>query len=53
MEEQNRRSLTYANFEDSKQDLLFKHYKTIQSYQHAFEEFSGKVLSYRSEEEFA
>lgn len=53
MQAENRKSLTYAQAEDSKKDLLYKHYKTIQSYQHAFDEFSSKVLTYRSEEEFA
>ena len=34
-------------------DEDYKHYKTVQSYQHAMEEFSSKILGYRSEEEFA
>jgi hypothetical protein len=53
MERQNKKSLTYAKPEDDKKALLYKHYKTIQSYQHAMEEFQRKIIAYRAEEKFA
>ena len=51
MEEENRRALTFFNEDDSKLDMLFKHYETILSYQHAFDEVIRRAKDYKSQEE--
>lgn len=51
LESENRKALTFLKKEDDKLEILFKHYETIQSYQHAFEELIKKAKEYREQEE--
>jgi hypothetical protein len=51
MEEENRKSLSFLDANDEKIDILFRHYETIMSYQHAFEELIKKAQDYRQQEE--
>jgi len=51
LEEENRRALTFLEDKDEKLDILFKHYETIMSYQHAYEELIKKTQDYRQQEE--
>jgi hypothetical protein len=51
MEESNRRALTFFKEEDKKLDMLFKHYETLLSYQHAFEEVAKRAKEYKTQEE--
>ena len=51
MEEENRRSLSFLSKDDDKLETLFKHYETIMSYQHAFDELIKKAKDYRQQEE--
>lgn len=48
LEQENRKALTFLKKEDTRLDILFKHYETVQSYQHAFEELIKKAKMYRS-----
>ena len=47
LETENRKALTFLKKDDDKLEILFKHYETIQSYQHAFEELIKKAKEYR------
>jgi|TARA_B110000503_G_C6756658_1_gene253768 hypothetical protein len=47
LESENRKALTFLKKDDDKLEILFKHYETIQSYQHAFEELIKKAKEYR------
>lgn len=51
LESENRKALTFLKKDDDKLEILFKHYETIQSYQHAFEELIKKAKEYREQEE--
>lgn len=51
IEEENRRALTFLEPQDDKLELLFKHYETLVSYHHAFEELTKKSQEYRQQEE--
>ena len=51
MEEQNRKALNFFLDNDDKLEMLFKHYETIQSYHHAFDELIRKATDYRKQEE--
>jgi hypothetical protein len=42
IEEENRRALTFLDSKDDKLEILFKHYETLVSYHHAFEELVKK-----------
>jgi uncharacterized coiled-coil DUF342 family protein len=44
-------SLSFLNKNDDKLTILFKHYETIMSYQHAFEELIKRAKEYRQQEE--
>lgn len=46
MEEQNRKALTFLSDRDPKQQILFKHFKVIQGYERAFDEFIKKINDY-------
>ena len=52
MEEENRRALTFLNPQDDKLEMLFKHYETLVSYHHSFEELVKKSKEYREQEEY-
>lgn len=51
VEKENRKSLAFLDANDSKIEMLYKHYQVIKSYQHAFDELSSKAQQYRKEEE--
>lgn len=51
IEAENRKALTFLKKDDDRLTVLFKHYETIQSYQHAFEELIKKAKEYREQEE--
>jgi hypothetical protein len=46
LEQENRKALTFLSLEDDKTDYIFKHYKTVQSHQHAYEEMINKAKNY-------
>ena len=50
MEEQNRKALTFLSDRDPKQEMLMKHFKVIQGYERAFDEFIKKINDYQSQE---
>ena len=51
MEHENRNALTFLDKEDTKLDMLFKHYESLLAYQHAFEELTNRATEYRQNEE--
>lgn len=51
LEQENRKALTFLDRSDDKFEMLFKHYETIQSYQHAFEELIKRAQDYRKQEQ--
>jgi len=51
LELENRKSLTFLKKDDERLEILFKHYETVQSYQHAFDSLIDKAKMYRSQEE--
>ena len=51
LEQENRRGLVALNDSLSLQENLWRHYKIVQSYEHAFEEFIQKIQEYRKEEQ--
>jgi len=53
LELENRKSLTFLKKDDERLEILFKHYETVQSYQHAFDSLIDKAKMYRSQEEQA
>lgn len=46
LEQENRKALTFLTMDDDKTDYIFKHYKTVQSHQHAYEEMINKAKNY-------
>jgi len=52
MEEENRRALTILDEKDDRLEILYKHYETIISFQHAFSQLIKKADDYRQQEEF-
>lgn len=51
VEEENRRSLTFVKKEDSKAEILFKHYESLVSYNVAFQELIDRAKEYLKLEE--
>ena len=51
LEHENRGALTFIDKEDTKLEMLFKHYESLLAYQHAFEELIKKAKEYRENEE--
>jgi len=44
--------LTFLDDTDDKVEYIFKHYKTIQSHQHGYEEMIQKARNYKKQEEY-
>ena len=53
LEQENRKALTFFAKDDTRLDMLFKHYESVQGYQHAFDNLIEKAKMYRSQEEQA
>lgn len=52
LEQENRRALTFLDPDDDKLEYIFKHYKTIQSHQHGYEEMIAKSKEYKKQEAY-
>lgn len=50
LEQENRRGYVPLDDKLTLQENLWRHYKIVQSYEHAFEEFIRKIVEYRNEE---
>jgi hypothetical protein len=46
LEHSNREALTFLKEGDEKGDYIFKHYKTVQSHQHGYEEMIKKAQDF-------
>jgi len=52
MEEENRKSLTLFGANESRYNMMFKHYETLHSYHTAFTNLIEKTKEYREQERF-
>lgn len=52
LEHSNREALTFLKEGDEKGDYIFKHYKTVQSHQHGYEEMIKKAQDFQRNEEY-